>query len=578
MPSNEPNINKIIKEGMFQDMFRNLKTDSTIQPIQVFNECMDCAKNFISATNAGYEEYKKSLDILKIPENKNYYLSEFIFLAYLRSTIDYDSFNKNTFTNNELQQIYRKMYARDESGLLNHLTPFLKSYKLYIASQKGLNIIDKDYNFQTNFFSFLKKYEILKCTTTDFDYAIPLTITPILIHIIYYWSFSFKSIVSPKTINEVFGDFFTPAGFKTDKAYELFTKYFLSIFFANTYITQFVQNQVFPHHFEYSPDDARLFRNEWNKYDNLLYNINESIPFLALKRIFVLHAYELYKLNTTYIIDLQTDYTDIEDITISSENFINELHHETEQMINIIRSFMNKNLSKDITGNNFKIQPLTATYFDSLQEIFESYKLAIEKLTDQYNNYLFKYIYCDHNTISTIFNSTSFLAGSKCAIPYSMTPDYNPLEPQPNKYKNNDETYQEIMKFSAHISEFIQKAMAKHKATFLKKYPCKKSFNAIDSFCRELEKINGFIKTLKKNLTRNPPIQKYTFPKYETTYDPFIYEMRIATNTYEYLFEVFYEKLISLADKNPEIPLWHTLHICISKNLEMLKKILEPSK
>ena len=423
MPKKEDQTKKYkITESMFQDIFRNLKADNNIQPVKIFHECMDCAPAYVTATNRYHKDYKRSLNIINISENRQYILPEFIFLAYLKSIMEYDNSAYYPYNNNEIQQIIETVGIDSKSNFLNHITLFKIDYSINYIKEKTLNIIDNHFNFQTNFFNFLNHYNMIKNTTTDFSYAIPRTIAPVFIHIINAWDYSPISDIKKnipidkkgsktpfnKFIEKVQRDYSN--NFKPDRAYELFTKYFLYFFFANTYITPLVKKQRFLHHFEYSPYDATLLRNEWNKYDTLLYEMNQSVPYLALKRIFALNAYKLYNSGITNILSSQTDCTTIDDITHSNENFIKELKKETQNMINGIKELANNHLKTTFTDNTLNYMASSKdTYFTLLEEIIESYIYRLISLQDRYFIFCCNYVSYNYMALPTPYYNSQVI-------------------------------------------------------------------------------------------------------------------------------------------------------------------------
>lgn len=596
-----------IEPEMYLDLFKNLHPDSRIQPLDIFNQCLNEVSDFIHKTKNSY--YEQGLNILEKANWDKLVLPEFIFHAYLKSIIEYDIQNELLLNNDDLLNIVETLDICKRKTTSNHITLFRESFAIY---EEGKNIpLNTFSDSQSMFYNFLSHYGIIKSTPTTLDYAVPLHITPIFISIINVWDYSpisnlrygmtkhLKNKASFQTFKKRVIDTYLKR-FNLNESYNLFGEYFIYYFFGNSYITTFCVDTL-RYVYEYTLNEAELLLNESYKYNVALCKINHSISYLALKKIFVLKANDIYQLNTAFILAPNTTSTKIDEIAESINNFIQALQNITDEIINDIEKFIKKNIIIKDENNSFKLYPKTETYFESLQRKLNSYKNKIVSLTKLYSDFFYYYTYYDHKTIKTIFNGTPPFIDSVTPIHYTNMIDFNPLKPIYYTYKTDFvQSKHKLRNFIQRISELLEETFKTHTKRLEQKNTFKENSSAINykqlllkTSHNNLKNIKTFITGLEIYYNNRPPVQKYDFPKSEISYEPLINSINAAAIICQKMFMSFYNKLSCLANNSDDICntntannldntdsklLWQTLHICISDNLKTFKKNLDLPK
>lgn len=568
--------------------FNSPDKDTLIQPLAVFNECMDCFCNTIQPSSTEYENLKFISELFYTLENRKCIYAEFIFHAYLHSLISSDISNEQLLNNEEILYYLTLPEIGGNSTFSNTKTRFKESYNIY---ENGIIHEHSTYNvFQLGFYNLITYYNIFSNTETDAKYAVPKHFAPVFISIISAWNYSpiihasqkldsHRISLKPsfKKFRKKVMNFLTR--FQIDDTFQLFAEYFICFFFDNTYISAFTAETP-SHFYEFPPKEAAIYHNEAHNYDNILCDINNNVPFLVLKKFLVQKATDIYKYNSALL--TENNFIEVNDsnISVSIDNFIKLLREESADMKSDIKQFMDEHLhTKKISDKNCIIKPDTESYIDLLQKKFTSHTDRIQMLLNYLKEYLCYYTYYDHNTIKTIFDGT---------LPFidSITPMHNTDNPDPDcvqmKYRyHSGKTSHRLTKFYEHIFKFSENIFESHKNQLEKEMPLNEEFDVktslINASYNKLLKIDGFIDTLNNKLKTNQPVQVITNKpkKFYYSYN-FNHTAETAVAYYQNLFFTFYEKLTSKT--TGAIPLWQILHICISDNAEDFQNCLHLPK
>lgn len=578
-----------IHGNLFENAFSFHRPDSgsLIRPLDIFNACMNSSYELMQTSNPENNSHEFIAEMFS-SENRTCIYAEFIFQAYLYSLLSSDA-SKELLLNNQSILKFLEETGR-KSDFSNNKTLFLESYAIY---ENGVINKQSTYNvFQSGFYSFITNQNIIKSTETDADYCVPLHFVPVFSSIIAAWNYSpimhtSQKLIPHRTLSKPSFTKFQKkvmdilSIFKTDSTFQLFTEYIICFFFGNTYISAFA-TEVPSHFYEYPPKEAIVYHNEVLKYDNILCDINNSVPYLALKKMLVQEATNIFKHNTEKMYKPSAElFTGDEknNISKSIRCFIQLLQKETKNMESATKEFMNKNLQKIMNQDKkYIIQPCTEFYADSLQKIFNSYSEKINMLAKNLKEYFIYYSYFEHNTIKTIFDGTLPLTDSVTPMHNTENPDYDSAD---FKYiYESGQTSQRLKKFSRHICKLSEQVLKNHMEKLKKELLWNQESDAenykqklIHSSCTELKKISLFILTLEKRLNTRLPVQKIKRPE-ERPYEPLYFTIKTANMYYKYLFDSFYSELIYLAESTESIPLWQILHTCISDNAKVFRNSL----